>query len=831
VTDTKMIAVADKVVVPYSSNEGENFVPQSFALAKLKIASSEYVELKRSYEEYIIELKESHEQHCQQNQLFYEEYIREVKKKAKFHVEGQRNLKEKIESDFQNQVANLDEVIERLRDQLTDLRLTHQEESRALRRQFSEAKDSEIKLRDLSTDEFILKECAGVISDVLLRVEMSFLMLDQEDERSDASKRFSILTADINKLNDEAKAQQKFVQNEKDIEFQCKETLHLILYEIENKEWQKEKEMLKTAEKTIVLLSANSSEAELLKAQEYSRLAEELQMVSKGREAEVALLLQRYEEAVTDHEKQIQIQDDASAVLEVEACLQRLIHEIERNHDSLLLISATHDTATTAATAVQQLKEKDTERAQILEKECGTDNDLLVSQLKDQIIRLANNLDQALVCACLDSILARVCDGDRYVCDGDGYDTIPSPKKTETTLGNDLLLKEKIKFLEEQVDQLNKAAAATGTQILAKQMPFVAAHEDTSNPSITVIVPDNNEAKVKEIAREEALRNSLINVQGMLKLATESLVPLGEEKEVNKTKIQRWVTDFTKDNGREPTDEDKKLVRGEYQAYQKSSKSFKAATALVSSLEMKIKGMEEELSKLTADRIAKEGDSVESIDTFNINDVSLISSQSPLKSPSQKMGRQPSFKRAASLKRIPSLVNTNNAKDLEAVMEENNAAIEGLEDKIYQLQQDLEATFIANAKGAEDNLILTEQLAALIKEKRTDIVKRYEEQIVTLKAEGETLQINLTELKTIKANNERRIIELNERAEVAEGELKTRDVNEQKGLNPKDEKSALKLQVGKQRDDIVMKAKAATAGWYLYLNLRFHLCSHLRNFF
>jgi hypothetical protein len=36
-------------------------------------------------------------------------------------------------------------------------------------------------------------------------------------------------------------------------------------------------------------------------------------------------------------------------------------------------------------------------------------------------------------------------------------------------------------------------------------------------------------------------------------------------------------------------------------------------------------------------------------------------------------------------------------------------------------------------------------------------------------------------------------------------------------IHTKDEKSALKLQVGKQRGDIVMKAKAATAGWYVFI--------------
>ena len=50
---------------------------------------------------------------------------------------------------------------------------------------------------------------------------------------------------------------------------------------------------------------------------------------------------------------------------------------------------------------------------------------------------------------------------------------------------------------------------------------------------------------------------------------------------------------------------------------------------------------------------------------------------------------------------------------------------------------------------------------------------------------------------------------MKDRAERAEQELKDKDAAEQKGLNPQDEKARLKIQVGKQRDDIVLKAKAA----------------------
>ena len=51
------------------------------------------------------------------------------------------------------------------------------------------------------------------------------------------------------------------------------------------------------------------------------------------------------------------------------------------------------------------------------------------------------------------------------------------------------------------------------------------------------------------------------------------------------------------------------------------------------------------------------------------------------------------------------------------------------------------------------------------------------------------------------------------RAENAEQELFDRDEREKKQLSENDERSHLKQFVSKQREDIVMKSKAATAGW------------------
>ena len=58
-----------------------------------------------------------------------------------------------------------------------------------------------------------------------------------------------------------------------------------------------------------------------------------------------------------------------------------------------------------------------------------------------------------------------------------------------------------------------------------------------------------------------------------------------------------------------------------------------------------------------------------------------------------------------------------------------------------------------------------------------------------------------------------KISELEGRNERAERELKERDVREKEKTSPESENTKLKLQIAKQREEIVLKSKAATAGW------------------
>jgi peptidoglycan hydrolase CwlO-like protein len=67
------------------------------------------------------------------------------------------------------------------------------------------------------------------------------------------------------------------------------------------------------------------------------------------------------------------------------------------------------------------------------------------------------------------------------------------------------------------------------------------------------------------------------------------------------------------------------------------------------------------------------------------------------------------------------------------------------------------------------------QVDALVKEKRTDVVKRFEDEIERLNAQTSDLNDKIAALTAERAKNDARLKELQGRVDIAEGELKDRD--------------------------------------------------------
>lgn len=150
--------------------------------------------------------------------------------------------------------------------------------------------------------------------------------------------------------------------------------------------------------------------------------------------------------------------------------------------------------------------------------------------------------------------------------------------------------------------------------------------------------------------------------------------------------------------------------------------------------------------------------------------------------------------------------------------EEDSKLFEKMEEEIYELKKELKTAQEERDKMNMEKDNISSRLEAIIKEKRSDVIKRQEEELNTLRIELSTLTESNTILQTEKKKNDMKLIEFRERFEQAEKELKLRSADD--SANPNDHKSQLMAQIGKQREDIVMKSKAATAGW-----VRLQICS------
>jgi len=136
---------------------------------------------------------------------------------------------------------------------------------------------------------------------------------------------------------------------------------------------------------------------------------------------------------------------------------------------------------------------------------------------------------------------------------------------------------------------------------------------------------------------------------------------------------------------------------------------------------------------------------------------------------------------------------------------EDVAMIDHLEDEVFEMKQELRKLYEERENVESEKLFLQQQVDNLIMTKRTDVVKKYLEDIESLtRVRGEQSEEILT-LKSEKMKLETRLTELSDRATTAEKELKDRDAIELKKLSTTEEKAQLKSTINKQRADLIMK--------------------------
>ncbi len=139
--------------------------------------------------------------------------------------------------------------------------------------------------------------------------------------------------------------------------------------------------------------------------------------------------------------------------------------------------------------------------------------------------------------------------------------------------------------------------------------------------------------------------------------------------------------------------------------------------------------------------------------------------------------------------------------------------IDGYEERLHDAAQEIAALFAEKNKLMEDKAIVSQQLQELILEKRTDVIKRLQDQVSSLEEQNYQITLSLANLKAVNTKLENASKEAEWRCQSLENEVRERDRIELENLGEANEKHALKSLINKQRDDLALKSKVATSGW------------------
>jgi hypothetical protein len=324
-----------------------------------------------------------------------------------------------------------------------------------------------------------------------------------------------------------------------------------------------------------------------------------------------------------------------------------------------------------------------------------------------------------------------------------------------------------------------------------------------------------------------------------------TLDPLVQEREAVKNEIKQWTKEFKEANNREPEVADKAQIRDKFQKYKVTSSRSKELeanleglkgqnTPLVAErddLKQKIEALKTKQRSLEKDHekalqlqrqislLATTGATQLMEGMKLVHDVELIDQEvqvnvSELRLQSMQSMRMKQSSAPSSPRQSTSGSETDQLKaELEETKLHYEDIVEKLEDNLYAVREQLTNLEAEHKVLVGQKSILQRELDELIQAKRTDVIKRMEDDIKRLSDSEAELSGKVTSLTTEKLKMETRVKELRERAEKAEQELRDRDARELAALNPLDEKAIINKELQKQRDTAIQKAKAATAGW------------------
>ncbi len=849
--------------------EKHDFIPKELATDKLKSVLKDSQNLRNQYEQNIEKLTQHYTHLLQDSKQYYENLIQDLKQKAVRHVDIQKQMKQQVEDRLSKELKQSEDTLEELRDSMATLNRQYQDETRKLKIKNNELERLVSHLKIQEEEKEISNESKWTLFSLVNSIEQQHTHDFYKETISGLHHEMETL---INNYDETLSNHQRNQEEEKNqiilndqIRHECKEVIDWVLHTLEIQTFSQDLIAITTLQAEISSLQASVEkyEAEL---SEKSATIIELTTIREALEATIAEKNQEIELLINNHEsqkanllssseqessglkekfnlvlKQMKLKNDS---MEVKLCLSDMMSTILGRHieeitemthnqqEQLYELASKHEKALQAVPASPRFRQEDLDEHK---------RSLEVTHLRQKenflvkMQRLQEGHDRLEVEITMLSMINSVYDRVKWQPHTPPEPvTIVSPILLNAT--SDVSSEEKLLLQKELLDlrqQLNDAQS----QLDSKKEELEAV---TASVGVTPVAATNATPLSKEEEEISNLRKLIVDkksdlqqIEENVNIVLKSVESAREERDDYKNQIKEWTKSFQEENGRDPEVGDKAVIRDKYQNYKVSAMKAKELESKLSAAETTREEVVAKLEELEAQLQALFSPSSENTSSIN-PEVQVVYKPSP-KVPMQDAEVQvlPHDLRSSIFRKQQSeLVSAEENKaeaapkveekkemaditkeEFEEMQRQQTEALEQLEDQLYAMKEEAANLRTENTKIEEERQLLTNQLDALIKEKRTDVIKRYEEDLASLKKKEEDLDEKVAHLSTEKQKLESRVNELRERAERAEQELRERDQREQQKMNPQEESFQLKGQINKQRDQIILKSKAATAGW------------------
>lgn len=611
--------------------EARCYVPQTLAVEKLKKASLNYSQLKFDCDRHILELTEGYNDHRQRTQTFYENFIREIKVMAKSQIDSQHAANCRIVDNINRDLKISVLEVERLRDQLTFVRLEHQVESRSLRTQISSANDREILLNRQALDETVRTSCISMITELIAKIELT-----------NTTSRYEEIT------------RQQYQQHSCSIDSNMKDCDLL------------RSQLASAAEKEMTCILDHRIRVECCAVVKDLISQIELASISKEHECQLSVLVEH-------------------------------LADIRRTNSNF------HSNG--GATVVS-----DTQKHALLLIGCIGGGQARIFRERENVQMMADK----------------------------GADAESRIKSLESKISSDelLLAAESSRWIEES--RSSTVSHSAGIDIMAehhrKEVLHLVNVDGLRITHLTDVIAAQSEAAVTA-----AVEGALLNVISCIELLHRAETGLGEG-----LPCETVTVTVTPDEAGEGAEREKEDVQSREDGSMNQERRSVAGPSDAEQLEV---GRTKSLNDRMTDEVCLR-DIINNVDRSGEESTSDqlklpkcdASSPSPLPM---------TIVRAADLLQSSTLDNSRNAVVVCCEISSDAirlAAIETLEDAVYELQQGQQEAVRAAQASEEERNVLSNRLAALMKEKRTDVVRMYEASIVEFRAKETELEDAIREL-------------------------------------------------------------------------------------